>query len=72
MSQVTESAYEELHKATVDALLLRIKAGTATAADLGVARQLLRDNGISISKARGDTPLHELAEQVPFPTGTDD
>jgi len=37
---------EELHNETAQVLLDRIKSGEATAADLSVARQFLKDNGI--------------------------
>lgn len=61
-----KKTYEALHEATVKELLKRVKSGTATAADLGVARQLLRDNGIDIGAERQKKPMLHLAEQLPF------
>ena len=37
---------EMLHKELTEDLLSRVKSGAATAAELNVARQLLKDNGI--------------------------
>lgn len=61
-----KSLYEDLHTASVKLLLKRIKDGTATASDLGVARQLLRDNGIDINAGNKKAPLHALADALPF------
>ena len=56
---------EELHTETANTLLERIKAGEATAADLSVARQFLKDNGID-SVAFQDSPVSNLAAGLPF------
>ena len=56
---------EELHNETAKTLLDRIKAGEATAADLSVARQFLKDNGID-SVAFKDSPVSNLAAVLPF------
>jgi len=56
---------EELHSETALTLLDRIKAGEATAADLSVARQFLKDNGID-SLAFADSPITKLATVLPF------
>ena len=56
---------EELHSETAKTLLERIKAGEATAADLSVARQFLKDNGID-SVAFKDSPVSNLAAVLPF------
>lgn len=61
-----KKTYEALHEATVKELLKRVRKGTATAADLGVARQLLRDNGIDIASAQKSKPLQSLADELPF------
>lgn len=42
-----EQLLEELYTATVKTLLDKVRSGDATAADLSVARHLLRDNGIT-------------------------
>jgi len=46
-------------------LLERIKSGEATAADLNVARQLLKDNGINAIPTR-DNGIGRLAQELPF------
>ena len=61
-----KTLYEDLHTASVELLLKRIKDGTATASDLGVARQLLRDNGIDINTDNKKNPLFALADTLPF------
>lgn len=60
------SLYEKLHTASVTLLLQRIKDGSATASDLGVARQLLKDNGIDIHAGTRKSPIHALADALPF------
>lgn len=62
-----KDALEELHNALANALAERIKSGDATAADLGVARQFLKDNGIDCIP-RKDNPLGKLADALPFPS----
>lgn len=56
---------DQLFVATLTELLKRIEDGTASPADLSVARALLKDNNISaISK---DMPaIRSLAESLPF------
>ena len=56
---------EVLHTGLADELLQRIKSGEATSADLSVARQFLKDNGID-AYATPDSPLGELITQLPF------
>ena len=56
---------QELHRQTIKTLLERVKSGEAKAADLAVARQLLKDNGID-STPEKDPDLGSLAKHVPF------
>lgn len=56
---------EMLHKELTEDLLSRVKSGAATAAELNVARQLLKDNGID-SLAFKDSPILKLSEALPF------
>jgi len=56
---------EMLHKELTEDLLSRVKSGAATAAELNVARQLLKDNGID-SVAFKDSPILKLSESLPF------
>jgi hypothetical protein len=60
-----KSLYEELHEASVVELLRRIKSGEAKPADLAVARQLLRDNGVTAVPTEG-SPLQLLTNHLPF------
>ena len=68
--KATTEALEALHGAVATALADKIKEGSATAADLAVARQFLKDNGIDAVPRKG-TPLGTLADSLPFP-GQDD
>ena len=54
-----------LHEALASDLLRRIQDGSATAADLSVARQFLKDNGID-ALAQHSEPLANLAKSLPF------
>ena len=56
---------ENLHNETALLLLERIKSGEATAADLSVARQFLKDNGID-SVTFQNSPISKLAAVLPF------
>lgn len=56
---------DEMHTALIKAVLARIKSGEATAADFNVARQLLRDNGVSALATPG-SPLEALTKNLPF------
>ncbi len=54
-----------LHDLLVQSLIEKIEAGEATAADLGVARQLLKDNGVNATPSQG-TPILRLSQTMPF------
>ena len=56
---------QALHTELAKKLLARVKDGTATAADLSVARQFLKDNNIDAVPDEG-TPLADLARSAPF------
>lgn len=56
---------ETLHTSLAEDLLMKIQSGEATAADLSVARQFLKDNGID-SLAFADAPITNLATVLPF------
>lgn len=55
----------DLHSELIKKLLAKIKTGEAKPADLAVARQLLKDNGID-STPEKDPGLSDLAGRVPF------
>jgi hypothetical protein len=46
-------------------LLSRIQEGVATPTDLNVARQMLKDNNITVS-AESSSPLINIAEALPY------
>lgn len=64
-SKSIEHLTELLHKGLAEDLLARVQTGQATAAELNVARQFLKDNGID-SMAFNDAPIVKLAEVLPF------
>jgi hypothetical protein len=64
--KASTNALEALHGALAKTLADKIKSGEATAADMAVARQFLKDNGVDAIPTKG-SPLGELAESLPFP-----
>jgi hypothetical protein len=58
--------FSELHRELGKDLLNRIKEKTATAADLNVARQFLKDNQVKSGNSRKNRVLQELTEALPF------
>ena len=55
----------KLHKVLAEQLLARVESGEATASELNVARQFLKDNGIDGTVEQSD-PLANLAKILPF------
>lgn len=68
-SSSPEVSFEDLLKAIAKALpaelLRKIQNQEATAADLNVARQMLKDYGIQ-GNVKADPSLLKLADEVPF------
>jgi hypothetical protein len=62
----SEEALELLHAALAKSLADKIAKGEATAADLNVARQFLKDNGIDAVPTKG-SPIDSLRSSLPFP-----
>jgi hypothetical protein len=56
---------ERLHDLLTQNLIDKIESGEATAADLGVARQLLKDNNINATPVSG-SPILKLSQALPF------
>lgn len=56
---------KEMHHAICRELLARIQSGEATSADLSVARQMLKDNGVTSVPTPGQ-PLGDLMDSLPF------
>tara|TARA_R100000406_G_scaffold56203_2_gene38566 strand:+ start:16255 stop:16488 length:234 start_codon:yes stop_codon:yes gene_type:complete len=69
--QSPQDILEALHSSLATELSQRIKSGEATAADLSVARQFLKDNGID-AFATNDSPLQQLVDSLPFDTDVPD
>lgn len=59
----------DMHLAVTEELLRKVRSGEATAADLNVARALLKDNNISAKVVPG-SPMGSLVDELPF-TGDD-
>lgn len=57
---------EQMHEALARDLLRRVTSGEATAAELNVARQFLKDNNIDGTPKKGN-PLDSLVNNLPFP-----
>lgn len=64
-SAASKEALDALHAAVAEELAKRIASGEATAADLNVARQFLKDNHVEAVKTP-DNPLGKLAGALPF------
>jgi hypothetical protein len=56
---------ESLHLALGEDLLARVQTGQASASELNVARQYLKDNGVDCLAFK-ESPLVRLAEILPF------
>ena len=57
---------EQLEAALANDLLDRIKSATATAAELAVARQYLKDAGAFSGVIESGSPAHNLLTNLPF------
>jgi hypothetical protein len=65
MKTELKTKLEELHELVADTLLERINSGDVTPADLNVARQFLKDNGIDAMPEKA-SPMFNLALSLPF------
>lgn len=61
----------KLHSALAEELLDRVNSGSATASDLSVVRQFLKDNGIDSVPKKG-SPIEKLSHSLPFTEADDD
>lgn len=61
---------EDMHSALAENLLKKINDGTATAADLSVARALLKDNAVTALPVKG-TAFGDLTDEMTH-TGDDE
>jgi len=67
MAKTKEQRLGTVFDLLVDDLTARIKNGEATSTDLNVARQMLKDNGITATPV-ADSPLNSLTNALPFPS----
>ena len=65
MSTASEEIMDMLHQELAQSLLAKVRSGEATAADLNVIRQFLKDNHIS-AIPKEDSPLKNLVDELPF------
>ena len=66
-AKTKEEKLGSLFDLVCDDLTGRIASGEATSTDLNVARQMLKDNGITATPA-ADSPLNSLTNALPFPS----
>jgi len=62
---MSDKKLKELHEVLAEKLLEKVKSSDATASELNVARQFLRDNGIDAVPTEG-SPLKKLIDELPF------
>lgn len=70
MSKAPSEILEALHGQIAENLIEKIKAGEATASDLNVARQFLKDNGIEQIPTR-ENETGRLVQNLPFDADED-
>jgi hypothetical protein len=68
MSKASEEALAELHGAMAEAMAKKLREGDATASDLNVIRQFLKDNGINSDGAENPN-LKTLSDELPDDLG---
>lgn len=64
MSKATEELLSSLHGAMADAMKKKLDSGEATASDLNVIRQFLKDNGINADGEKSEQ-LQGLVDELP-------
>jgi len=62
---MSDKKLKELHAVLAEKLLKKVKDPDATASELNVARQFLRDNNIDCVPVEG-SPLQNLVDELPF------
>ena len=62
---MSDTKLRELHGILAEKLLEKVKDPECKSADLNVARQFLRDNGIDAVPTE-DSPLQKLIDEMPF------
>lgn len=64
MTKATEEILAGLHGELAKAMQKKLKSGEATASDLNVIRQFLKDNGINADGTK-DPAIRNLADDLP-------
>jgi hypothetical protein len=64
MSKATEDILAEIHGKLAEAMAEKLESGLATASDLNVIRQFLKDNGIN-SDGATDPKIKSLVDDLP-------
>jgi len=59
-----DKLYNDLHDSLLNALLKKVRSGEATAADLNVARQFLKDNFVNVDPSKNEK-LQKLLDELP-------
>ena len=62
---MSDTKLRELHGILAQKLLEKVKDPECKSADLNVARQFLRDNGVDAVPTE-DSPLQKLIDEMPF------
>jgi hypothetical protein len=62
---MNKQTLEQIHSALAEALLQKIKDGSASSSELNVARQFLKDNSIDCV-VDASVPMLNLANIMPF------
>ena len=65
MTELNEELLGKIHESLSEELLNRIQTGVATPTDLNVARQMLKDNNITVTPAVG-SPLLNILDELPY------
>ena len=65
MTELNEELLGSIHTALTEELLSRIQTGVATPTDLNVARQMLKDNNITVTPAVG-SPFLNILDELPY------
>lgn len=65
MASGSQDRIAELHEALAETLLLMVKSGDASAGVLNVARQFVKDNGVTAVDDAPESPLTQLIDELP-------
>ena len=66
MKDIKQELMERLWDLTVHTLIDRIADGSASAQELNIARQMLKDHSVTVADVE-ESPLGDLSDLIPFP-----